>query len=322
MKTIFGFKLMNLFLILNVCLEQFTYLPRIESDIVDFRSEGFLVCMIGDFNARSGLLSDFISVDQHISDDIETEILLNKNNLDVLGFPSERYSEDYTYNNYGHRFIDLCKSLDVHIANGRLFKDAFIDVHNPVYITVGAAPLPVVEKISNDISDDANNVKPTWNPNSLNDFINCIDQESVEQLSLFIDRTQVDSPCTSDLIDDITMKTGKILTDAADKCKLFKVKKKQNIFKSKTKPWFDNECKAKQKEFYGSKQKYRRFHSHNNFVSLKNHSKAYKKVLNSKFKDYHDCIAQKFKNLRYSKPKEYWCLLHKFSGERKEVLNK
>ncbi|WAR27624.1 hypothetical protein MAR_013328, partial [Mya arenaria] len=245
---------------------------QIESDIVDFRSEGLLVCMIGDFNARSGLLSDFISVDQHISDellDIETEMLLNKNNLDVL-----------------------------------------------------AEPLPVVEEISNDISDDANNVKPTWNPDSLNDFINCIDQESVEQLSLFIDRIQVDGPCTSDLINDITMKTGKILTDAADKCKLFKVKKKQNIFKSKTKPWFDNECKAKQKEFYGSKQKYRRFRSHNNFVSLKNHSKAYKEVLNSKFKDYHDCIAQKLKNLRYSKPKEYWCLLNKFSGERKEVLNK
>ncbi|WAR01333.1 hypothetical protein MAR_007891 [Mya arenaria] len=133
---------------------------QIESDIVDFRSEGLLVCMIGDFNVRSGLLSDFISVDQHISDellDIETEMLLNKNNLDVLGFPSERYSEDYTCNNYGHRFIDLCKSLDVHIANGRLFKDAFIDVHNPIYITVRAEPLPVVEEISNDISDDANN---------------------------------------------------------------------------------------------------------------------------------------------------------------------
>ncbi|WAR15016.1 hypothetical protein MAR_005121, partial [Mya arenaria] len=192
---------------------------QIESDIVDFRSEGLLVCMIGDFNARSGLLSDFISVDQHISDellDIETEILLNKNNLDVL-----------------------------------------------------AEPLPVVEEISNDISDDANNVKPTWNPDSLNDFINCIDQESVEQLSLFIDRIPVDGPCTSDLINNITMKTGKILTDAADKCKLFKVKKKQNIIKN-----------------------------------------------------YHDCIAQKLKNLRYSKPKEYWCLLNKFSGERKEVLNK
>ncbi|WAR17083.1 hypothetical protein MAR_031677, partial [Mya arenaria] len=175
---------------------------QIESDIVDFRSEGILVCMIGDFNARSGLLSYFISVDQHLSDE----------------------------------FIDLCKTLDVHIANGRLLKYAFIDVHNRVYITVGAAPLPVVEDISNDINDDANNVKSTWNPDNLNDFINCIDQESVEQLSLFIDRIQVDGPCTSDLINDITIKTGKILTDAADKCNLFK--KLNNLRSSKPKEYW------------------------------------------------------------------------------------
>ena len=155
-----------------------------------------------------------------------------------------------------------------------------------------------------------------------NDFVHCIDLNVVEELSSVIDRIHLDGSCTVDFINDITVKTGKVLTDAADKCKLFKVVKKRYVHKKKNKSWFDAECKTKQTEYYSSRQRYRHFRSYDNLQSLKNQSKTYKRVLNLKFKHYHDSIAKKLRLLKNTNPKEYWCILNKYSGERKEVLNR
>ena len=38
----------------------------------------------------------------------------------------ERFSQDRKINNYGHRLIELCRSFDIHICNGRVGKDAYI----------------------------------------------------------------------------------------------------------------------------------------------------------------------------------------------------
>ena len=59
--------------------------------------------------------------------DFESKLILNKNNLKELGFPTERFSlEISNTNNYGYRLMELCKSLDVHIVNGRFGTDSYI----------------------------------------------------------------------------------------------------------------------------------------------------------------------------------------------------
>ena len=59
---------------------------------------------MGDFNARSGLLSDFITIDEEVGDlalDFESKLILSTNNLKELGFPTERFSlEISNTNNY------------------------------------------------------------------------------------------------------------------------------------------------------------------------------------------------------------------------------
>ena len=85
--------------------------------------------MTGDLNARCGTLTDFVNFEDSISEvnfDFETNSLLNRNNLLELGFPLERYSNDRLCNNFGYRLLDLCKTLDIHIVNGRCGSDAFI----------------------------------------------------------------------------------------------------------------------------------------------------------------------------------------------------
>ena len=49
--------------------------------------------------------------------------LVGRNNLEIVDIPLDRNSLDKKTNNYEHRLITLCKSLNVHIANGRIGVD-------------------------------------------------------------------------------------------------------------------------------------------------------------------------------------------------------
>ncbi|WAR04838.1 hypothetical protein MAR_020207 [Mya arenaria] len=99
---------------------------KLESDIIDFKAEGYSICLLGDFNARTVHLSDFVSVDDF---DYQTQCEF-RNNLEVLGFVTDRHSEDSVCNKYGYRFSKRCKPLDVHILNLLMFtllgSDVFI----------------------------------------------------------------------------------------------------------------------------------------------------------------------------------------------------
>ena len=82
----------------NVFLGLFTFLQRVlssiysslsifdklEQDILKFcTDESTYTCLMGDFNARSGLFSDFITIDEDIGD-LESKLILSKNNLKNL----------------------------------------------------------------------------------------------------------------------------------------------------------------------------------------------------------------------------------------------
>ena len=87
------------------------------------------ICLLGDFNARSGKQQDIIFHDETMeqflhSDNPNDE--LAKINIGDLGFPTERYNLDNKSNNYEKRLIEVCKSFNLCIANGRLGSDKFL----------------------------------------------------------------------------------------------------------------------------------------------------------------------------------------------------
>ena len=103
----------------------------IENDIVSLNPENtcnYNICLLGDFNAHTSNTEDFIHVDEHICDafnlDDVTRQVLNKSLLEGLGITTARHSTDKSkIDNYGSRPLSLCKSFDIDIANGRLYKD-------------------------------------------------------------------------------------------------------------------------------------------------------------------------------------------------------
>ena len=99
---------------------------EIESRLLDFDGP---ICLLGDFNAHTGNLDDYINVDNDILDALnihdDDQMVMNKLHiLNECGVPFKRLSQDtHRVDNYGHKLLNLCKSVDLFIVNGRIGHD-------------------------------------------------------------------------------------------------------------------------------------------------------------------------------------------------------
>ena len=105
---------------------------EIETDILYFSSKSISnIALIGDFNAKTGVLQDYIVPDQCIVDmfDIESdkeilEFMYDFENLRQYDIPLQRVTKcSCTPNSYGHKLLNLCKKTNIYIANSRVGED-------------------------------------------------------------------------------------------------------------------------------------------------------------------------------------------------------
>ena len=107
------------------------FFDEIETELVDLNQNNiYYVCLLGDFNSRTKKENDFISLDSDLIDDTrigdEFASALNaENEFKNLGFSQERTSLDKGINQYGRRFLDLCKTNTLYIVNGRIGDDRY-----------------------------------------------------------------------------------------------------------------------------------------------------------------------------------------------------
>ena len=76
------------------------------------------------------------------------------------------------------------------------------------------------------------------------------------------------------------------------------------------KPWFDPECHTKRKQYIKIKNRLRKSKSFQDISVLKTEAKAYKRFINRKRHIYNKNLHKKIRNLKSTKPKEYWNLLN------------
>ena len=88
--------------------------------------------------------------------------------------------------------------------------------------------------------------------------------------------------------------------------------------KSKSQPWFDQDCVIERQKYYRVKNCLKR--SRAKAMSYKK-SKEFKKFITAKKKDYYNQLKNKIRTLRSSNSKEYWRLLNK-STESRNSYNK
>ena len=99
----------------------------IEREMLIFFVNPVNVCLLGDFNARTGKLTAFVYLDiffiynNHIELDEETRQPLEDVNVlrESKGL-LERMSSDIHRNDYGYKLIELCENNNLYIVNGRI----------------------------------------------------------------------------------------------------------------------------------------------------------------------------------------------------------
>ena len=91
----------------NVC-------SKLIDDILNFQEIGHII-INGDLNAKTGNLTDTIPPDKQ--DDIFC--------ISDIDLPHARNSQDKSVNSRGNELLEICKSFDLYIANGRKVGDPF-----------------------------------------------------------------------------------------------------------------------------------------------------------------------------------------------------
>lgn len=256
--------------------------------------------------------------------------------------------------------MSLCKNFDVHIANGRLFRDGgigattcknstvidycimspelfsyesnfeilpfdplFSDVHNGIVVEFLSKPLKVDDAVSTEQPDVK---KCKWSNDKRESFMNDIDLLSVLDLE---DRlsTILSNGCENVdqiIVDSLVENCNSILLDAASKSEMvFTPKRKSNVNVQRVKkPWFDRDCFIKRKEYFRARNMNWRFKTAENRNNLIRCSKAYKKEINKKYNVYRKDFISKLRSLKTKDPKSYWSLLNKSTDAHKSTINK
>jgi hypothetical protein len=98
------------------------------NDILSLSDTGLPLILLGDFNARTGNLDDFMDCDNFVAHecglDVYSDVYFDKR--DVLAsdnFHVTRHNCDRTINNNGRKLVELCQILNLKILNGRCGAD-------------------------------------------------------------------------------------------------------------------------------------------------------------------------------------------------------
>lgn len=302
----------------------------LQQDINSYQSKG-KVFLIGDWNARVGLKRDYIVCD-HIID------FLNDDSY-MPDTPCERKSMDRVTNTHGSKLIDLCKSMSLRIANGRLASDyegsfTFINSSGSSLIDYLLLNDQDFHSIDNfcvapltEWSDhcalsfnilccyNKQTIKPSyektsinWSEQNKNEFRRHLIAE-LPVLNRIVDACSIN--CDGETIDSCVQRFTDVINDIA--LPLFKkttiidpnrVKCDNRVCKRAE--WFDDECRQAKCAFFDSLSVYDRHKTEENRTEMLRLKCVYKMLVKRKRKKFECEKIKRIENLRHSKPKDFW----------------
>ena len=314
-------------------------LDLIEKDIIIYKQKGD-VLLLGDLNARTSNLADFICQDstRHLPlfDFYKTDNQIeNRRNLD-------RVLDDR-----GKELIDICISNQMRIINGRTTGDIFgqytcFNVHGQSTVDYLIANEEIIDqilyfrvsdflstfsdchcKISFEIlakyeEKSINNnyqkapFKYKWKENSAVKFQEALESPEVQQMITgFLNQNQGSSQ------EDINRK-AQDLTDillSTAKISLYKPKYKKRKSYRKRNKWFDNDLFKMRSNLISLGKLYAKF-PNDPYIKGKyyRNNRLYNKSRKAKYKDFMNSMFHKLEKLQSENPKHYWQLVNDIKG--------
>lgn len=245
----------------------------LQTEICHFQAQGS-VLLCGDFNARTGTLSDFMNSqgNSHI---------FGQSHLYHTHMTTNRNSHDSVVNKNGRQLLNLCQGLGLYIMNGRIRGDSLgrftyssalgnsvvdyaITDLDPSFINAFTVrpqtPLSDHSQITVFIkrTEQINNTQTQpcklynlnhsyrWAPNSTKIYKEAIGTNEIETLIHTFQNTQYQHTKTGVTL--AVKDLNNIFRKAAEKSKLKIVNRKNNQKNKFKEKWFDEECKTRREK--------------------------------------------------------------------------
>ena len=315
-------------------------------DIFSLSVNGHIL-LCGDFNARTGLLSDFHLNCHgslgHSSDDLPY-FVDHYENITV-----ERVNQDKNVNSYGRDLIDLCKSAGIYIVNGRTGSDKDLGRFTRVDTTgcsvvdyllcslkfksylvnfkIGdkvpeSDHLPIEFDLSINTQDkiksklnsrDCYNTE-TWCRYKINDVgLDEFKQNILNEHTLKLMEKVNEAMIFNDNVNIVSSLYSKILLDAADKS--FAKYKTGVLKKTGAQPiWFDNECKIARKRAICAYKENDKYNAE--AIQCRNQYRALKQ---KKIRAFRKSLHEKIDNCNDGKQQSMWYILNPYLNRKTSI---
>ena len=328
----------------------FDFYEEIEKGIEHFKNMG-KTFIVGDLNSRTGQLSDILEFDKYL--DIEEDFDDENIEYNKLLSPTQkvcpvRKNEDKVIDSYGRKLINLCKTTDHAIANGRLCSDqngnfTFCSIrglsvtdyllthkfnldslhsfqildysnfsdHAPIYFTFLRKPTAKQNKSSADVFEQ----KIVFNEEKIADYKNLFSQ------NLF----SLDVCINSDIN---TGKKAEALTnflyDNANKIfgKNIPVKSNKTKGSQTSKPkWFDKNCQKAKQEFKTARNIFSRNKTNENRLCFVRTRTKYNRIRQKAKRRFKMNEGKRLGSIANSKPRQFWKSLKQCYNKSQNNLN-
>ena len=306
---------------------------KLMENIALFQSKG-VVLINGDFNARIGKANDTILPDKFD----------NEFGLEIKEVCTKRNSQDTIINKQGENLLDMCKSLELCIANGRKTGDPFGNytcikwngnsVVDYLLISKNIFDLVLTFKIGqyqpmlsdhcplkycleipkniNDIMEESLHSTPRnflWSDEGTAKFLDCLKSDNAQN--------QLDAILESDfsdpniIVDDLT----DFLTKTAKKCNIKQVRHSNSV-SNLNPPWFNTDCVNLKKKIVSLGKKVNQDPNNSDLkMSLIKQKKLLKNTIRKSKSSYKESILEQMK-WSNKQSKKFWKLLGKLEYSR------
>ena len=329
-------------------------LDLFEVEILNMSVQHKYVFLTGDFNARTQTLEDFLDADdflvRHFDFDVSMQEFYNASSLlSKFNMNRKRSSKDKKINNEGRLLLNICKSSNTFILNGRCGTDkdtgsyTFNDTSVIDYSIASSQFLKFVLdfeitkldplytdnhsllcttfnfgnalKLSKQKQGKVKNRKPKWNSDKKADFIMNLDSQKISDAKLFLDQLRQNSnEVNQNMINQACTQISDIFLESAEKS--FGRTNIVNTESSPSKQWFGPQCRSARRKYHIARRLTHRIPSNNNQEKLKQASKNYKRTMNLYLNKHVKNTQNRLRNLKTNNPKEFWKIIN--SLEKKE----
>jgi hypothetical protein len=322
---------------------------EIQQEIFRYCNGSNHILLFGDFNSRSGNLTDYERVDTLISDMFDLQVIENEEaniitNFELYNVPINRKWVDQTINYYGTQLIDLCKNNDIYILNGRAGSDKdnprltcknsstvdyflatsyvfqnIVDFHVEEYCSLYSdvhCPLFITLKtkhflpIENLINDQLEPKTRLWDSKKADVFIENLDVLKLYEIETKLDQMIDNDDITQNNIDNITSDIANIFNKCALETFGTKTIHVTNNSLPINKQWFNNNCHTLRDKYHRTRKMYNKYKTHFFKTQLKNISKQYKNALNKANRNFKLSRVENLKKLKTTDPKQYWNIIN------------